>query len=159
MTKLHVKRLTEETIVDVVRLARAMQKESVFSTLKFSAGRVEQFARQSVSLGGRNPVFMLFHGDDAVGFLSACLTPVMFSYALGAAEEFLYVEPAFRGGRGAFLLVKSFTEWASTFGVAFIRASITTGVKSGAGRLYEHFGMAEVGTNHILMMAAPADRV
>lgn len=158
MTKLHVGRLSEESIADVVRLAQAMQEESVFASLKFSAERVEHFAKQSVSLGDRNPVFLLLHGNDVVGFLSASLTPVMFSYDLGAAEEFLYVDPIFRGGRGAFLLVKAFTEWAETFGVAFIRASITTGVKSGAGRLYEYFGMAEVGTNHILSLPGHATR-
>lgn len=152
MTKLTIARLTEERIPDVVELSEKMLAESVWSGLGFNLDRVVSFAQQAVELGDRAPVFMLYDGDTAVGFLAASLTPVAFTYAYGVVEEYFYVEPEYRGTRAAFLLVREFVAWARAQNPSFIRAGVSTGVTSGASRLYEHFGLKAVGTNHLLVL-------
>ncbi len=152
MTKLAVVLLTDKSIPDVVRLAEEMLAESSFSRLGFNVERVTAFAQQAVTLGNRTPVFMVYSGDIAVGFLSACLSPVSFTFAFGASEEYFYVSPEFRGSRAAYLLVREFVAWARSHNPSFIRAGISTGVTSGASKLYEHFGMLSVGTNHMLVL-------
>jgi GNAT superfamily N-acetyltransferase len=152
MTKLTVVLLTEETIPDAVGLSEKMLTESVLSKLGFNLERVNEFAKQSISLGDRAPVFIAYDGDKAIGFLAASLTPVAFTYAFGAMEEYFYVLPEYRGSRAAYILVREFMAWARSHNPSFIRAGVSTGVVSGAGKLYEHFGMMSVGTNHMLML-------
>lgn len=152
MTKLTVTLITEQSTPDFVRLAEAMLTESVFATLGFNPAQVTAFAQQSISLGSKAPIFMAYSGDVAVGFLAASLTPVVFTFAFGAMEEYFYVTPEFRGTRAAYVLVREFMDWARAHNPSFIRAGVSTGVASGASKLYEHFGMLSVGTNHMLVL-------
>lgn len=152
MTKLTIARLTYGSIPDAVALSEKMLAESIWAGLGFNRELVLAFAEQSINLGDRAPVFILYDGDTAVGFLAASLTPVAFTYAFGAMEEYFYVEPEYRGTRAAFLLVREFVAWARTQNPKFIRAGVSTGVTSGASRLYEHFGLKAVGTNHLLVL-------
>jgi GNAT superfamily N-acetyltransferase len=152
MTKLTVTLITEKAIPDFVRLAGDMLTESAFAKLGFNPGQVTAFAQQSIGLGSKTPIFMAYSGDIAVGFLAASLSPVVFTFAFGAMEEYFYVSPEFRGTRAAYMLAKEFMEWARSHNPSFIRGSISTGVSSGAAKLYEHFGMKSVGTNHMLVL-------
>ena len=61
-----------------------------------------------------------------VGFLVGHCEKYYFSYSYCASQEVWYIRPDYRGTRAAFVLLKSFEEWARLRGVLEIFTGVTT---------------------------------
>ena len=93
-------------------------------------------------------MFVAVNGGEIIGMMAGNMLEMWFSHERCAAEQLLYVAPKSRGTRAAYLLAKSFFQWAHEKS-NHIHAGVGTGLQNAAGKLYEKFGLAHVGGNFI----------
>ena len=96
---------------------------------------------------GSGVIFLVEHDGQICGGFAGGIGSDWFNQQKVAYDYVMYVQPKFRKTRAAYLLIKSFVDWAHLMGVDRIQCGTTTGVESTSCiRLYEHFGFRQYGT-------------
>lgn len=96
---------------------------------------------------GSGVIFLVEHDGQICGGFAGGIGSDWFNNQKIAYDYVMYVQPKFRKTRAAYLLIKSFVDWAHLMGVDRIQCGTTTGVESASCiRLYEHFGFRQYGT-------------
>jgi GNAT superfamily N-acetyltransferase len=140
-----VRRATDADVLGMFKLCVQMHETTLYSRYRFSP---EKCVSQIIGWIANALALVAMNGDEAVGMMVATRRGLWFSDDEVAGEDVIYVREDARGSRAAFLLVREFKEWAAAQGVVDARAGVTTGHTS-AGRLYEHFGGRNVGSNYL----------
>lgn len=141
---------TEADRLPLFKLAVTMHAETDFRALALNP------AKTLDSLGfwiaSPNAVALLAEHDSAglVGFFLAKVTDTWYSDEPAAVEDCFYVLPAHRGSRAAYGLVRAFLAWAKEHGAMHARAGVSSGSGQAGERLYEHFGMKNMGGNFVV---------
>lgn len=85
-----------------------------------------------------------------IGMLATVVGHAWFGQEVTLRDEIFYVDPAYRGGRAAYLLMQQFMARAKAVQAKHLLSGNTSGVSDAAERLYQHFGMRRTGGNYCL---------
>jgi GNAT superfamily N-acetyltransferase len=137
-----VRPYSADDLPQILPLALAAYEESAYNG---RIGYAEPAVRALIEATLRNPgyFFRVLIGERGFveGFILGCLSQHFFSNDLLASDLLLYIRPAYRRGRHAALLVKSFEEWAKSKGVRELWLGTSTGVETPRVRkFYERGG-------------------
>lgn len=152
--KITVRRATEQDALGIFKLAVAMHGSTLYGKYRFNP---EKTIGQILAWIGSALVLVAIRTredstEEVVGFMVATKRQLWFSDDVVGGENIIFVRGDARGTRAAYLLVRDFVAWGKANPELIdIRAGITTAEQGpGAGRLYEHFGMRNVGANYVL---------
>lgn len=144
-----IRQATDTDRLALFKLAVAMHRETDFRAFlldpeKTAAGLLYWTTHQ-------DGLALLAEHDGAgpVGFFLAKVTTPWFSNDLTAVEDCFYVLPEHRGSRAAYMLVREFMAWAKERGALHVRAGVSSGCGPAGERLYQHFGMKNMGGNFV----------
>lgn len=150
--KITVRRAAQQDAVGLFKLCVGMHEETVYRVLSFNP---EKCLAQIFQWIDSALVVVAIHtredsSEDVIGMLVAIRAAMWFSDEELAGEKLLYVRPDARGSRAAVLLGREYIAWGKQLpaSVKMLAAGITTGDFPGAGRLYEHLGLKNVGGNY-----------
>ena len=145
-----IRRATKDDRLALFKLAAAMHTETDFRALTLNP--MKTLDSLGFWIASPNAVALLAEHDTAgpVGFLLAKITAPWYSDELAAVEDCFYVSPEHRGSRAAYSLVRAFVAWAQEFGALHARAGVSSGSGRAGERLYEHFGMKNMGGNFVV---------
>lgn len=146
---MQIRTATDADLLALFKLAVAMHRETDFRSFQLDPEKTA--ASLAYWTTHRDGLALLAEHDDAgpVGFFLAKVTTPWFSNDLTAVEDCFYVLPEHRGSRAAYMLVREFMAWAKHRGAVHVRAGVSSGRGRGGERLYEHFGMSNMGGNFI----------
>lgn len=141
---------TEDDRLALFKLAVTMHAETDFRALALNPGKT--LDSLGFWIAGPSAVALLAVHDTAgpVGFFLAKITAPWYSDEPAAVEDCFYVLPAHRGSRAAYSLVRAFVAWAKERGALHGRAGVSSGAGRAGERLYEHFGMKNMGGNFVV---------
>ena len=144
-----IRRATEDDRLPLFKRAAAMHAETDFK--HYTLDPVKTLDGLGGWIAGQDAALFVADPDgELVGFFAAKLTRPWFSDDLMAVEDCFYVAAAQRGSRAAYLLVREFHRWAAGASAAHLRAGVSSGTGRAGERLYEHFGMKNMGGNFVL---------
>jgi GNAT superfamily N-acetyltransferase len=131
---------------EVVRLARAMHKESKYKKLPFD----EQKIVTNVYACALHPDQMLGLVEEMdgrlVGMFQAYMSSLIFNDSLIAVDSILYVEKKYRGTMVAIKFLKAYEDWAKRNNAVQIFMGISTGIhEARTVQLYKRLGYKQSG--------------
>jgi len=131
----------------IFKLAAQMHLETDFRFFDFDPGIAIAGLSDWLGTDPHSVMFVAEADGEVVGMLGAALRSTWFGRHKFASEELFYVAPAHRGSGAAQMLLQSFCDWAVAVGAQHLRAGVATGSSPAAERLYQRFGMHNVGGN------------
>lgn len=141
-------RPARHTDLDVLKVLGAqMHRESNFSSIPYDAERAARFIGQLID-DPESFVYVCERDGEITGFMFAMSYPAWFGNGHDriACDLVLYVEPRWRHGTSAVLLVTAFKKWAVTLGVHQIRGGTAAGpAGQAANPIYLHLGFEPAG--------------
>ena len=144
-----IRRATEDDRLPLFKLAAAMHAETDFK--HYTLDPIKTLNGLGGWIAGQDAALFVADLDgELIGFFAAKLTRPWFSDDLMAVEDCFYVSAAQRGSRAAYLLTREFHRWAASASAAHLRAGVSSGAGRACERLYEHFGMKNMGGNFVL---------
>ena len=145
---LKVRRATEDDHLDLFKLAVQMHRETDFQ--HFTLNPEKLFNSIGNWIHHESGICLVAIKDNTlVGMMFGTIMPTWFSDDLVAREDLLFVRPDHRGGRTAYILVRSFMEAVKGAGIKHVQTGVSTGSGQGAERLYRHFGLTYMGGNFV----------
>lgn len=143
-SQIRIRRAVEADRISLFKLCILMHPETDYRNYAIDPEKILESLRGWIE----NGIVLVAERDDAIiGLMLGTVTEPWFSSEVVAREDFLYVLPSFRGGRAAYLLVRTFLEMVKESGIRHVQAGVSTGAGAGAERLYEHFGLTRMGSN------------
>ena len=141
---------TEDDRLALFKLAVAMHRETDFQRFELNPGKT--LDSLGYWIASPDALALLAEHDTAgpVGFFLGKVTAPWFSDELAAVEDCFYVLPERRGSRAAFYLVREFLAWGKARGAWHARAGVSSGSGRAGERIYEHFGMKNMGGNFVV---------
>ena len=146
---LSVRKATPDDAMGVFKLAASMHAETDFKHCKFNPEKTFNALMHWIQSEG-NVIFITVADKEPTGLLVGNLTTQWYSSDLYAIEKLFYVDPAHRGTRAAFYLVRAFIQWGYDNKAKHIAAGIASGSGDAGARLYQKFGMKNLGSNFSL---------
>jgi len=144
-----IRTATEDDRLALFKLAVAMHQETDFRAFVLdpqnTLDNLGYWITQPMALA------LLAEHDTAgpVGFFLGKVVAPWYSAELAAVEDCFYVLPEHRGGMAAFRLVREFFAWGREQGALHVRAGVSSGSGRAGERLYEHFGLMNMGGNFV----------
>jgi len=124
-------------------LIEQMVEESVFAHAKPSRKKINDLFYHPKSAG-----FLAYKDDVCIGFVGAIVAPFFFSDYERATDLGFYILPEHRGGRAAFLLLRTIEDWARSMNVSEIYMGHSVGGKiEEMKKFYIHNGYKVGGFN------------
>lgn len=125
--------------------AAFVQESPNYKNREFVSEEAQQHFESLID--GQGVIFVIEHHQEVIAGFAGSIGKDWFNNQKIAIDHVMYVLPEFRKTRAAYLLIKSFVDWAHLMNVDRIQCGTTTGVESeGCIRLYEHFGFRQYGT-------------
>ncbi len=135
--------LTKEDALEVLKLGKALHKESRYQSSPFNDDKVLHLF--GLTLRYPEKFFMAFD-DEYKGFILMSIQEDYFSDTKYAADFCLYIKPEYRGSLLVKRLVGSAEKWAKEHGAYEVRLGHTTGIKTDtAPRLFNKLGYEPTG--------------
>lgn len=136
---------TEADLPALLALAAAMRAEApLFRDRPWRPERVEAVLRACAERGA----LLVAHGEgQPIGFAACTVEESAWFGDLVAAEQALYVAPAWRSSRAAVAMVREMERLAAAAGAGWLDAGDHSG-NGLAGRLYRALGFTEVGRSY-----------
>lgn len=140
---------TEADRLALFRLCCAMHEGTDFKA--FALDPLKTLDSLGYWLNSPDAVALVAVHDTAgpVGFFLGKVVAPWYSQELAAAEDCFFVLPEHRGSRAAFMLVREFLAWGRERGALHVRAGVSSGAGRAGERLYEHFGLRNMGGNFV----------
>jgi GNAT superfamily N-acetyltransferase len=144
-----VRKATYGDLDTILGMGEMMHSESDYATLNFEPAVFRRFLENLIP----SPEGIAFvyenEANQVVGFMLAMIGSPYFTSDKVANEILLYVDPASRGGRGGYRLIKAYREEAIRLGAKHISLCNSTNIDSNrVSALYTHMGFRHVGHIH-----------
>jgi GNAT superfamily N-acetyltransferase len=139
---------TYDDIPEIVALGSLNHEESRFRDIPYDNRTCVQNAIMRLQTPEDSFMMVAKHEGEIVGYLIGGKFPYIFNNnAYYAADELIYVDPAFRGKLVAKRLISYFTDWARRNGCSEVAiGTITEIATERTKKLYERVGLKEVGS-------------
>jgi GNAT superfamily N-acetyltransferase len=138
--------LKEDRVDEVVALVNDMMDEGRYSNLTFDTEGYAAYLHGLLQCSDFRGILYLDSKNRIAGFLLGFVSKFEFAKELRSNDLIFFVRPDMRGSKAAFLLEKTYTEWAMEKGVD--KKNIYLGHSNGydkAGRFFEKVGYSCVG--------------
>lgn len=147
-----IRKATHMDVQELVRMGRAMHKESNYSVVDFDDEQCAKFIHWMLD---QEDGFIAVAEQDGelVGYMAGHACPQWFGRVdqKAATDYGLYVAPACRRGPAAVQLAMAYRDWALEKGCVQIRAGTAAGAAGqGANAIYEHLGFIRAGFLFVL---------
>ncbi len=140
---------TDADRMALFRLCVAFHKETHFSEFPLNPMKVLNHLQWWTTHIDALALLAMHDTAGPVGFFLGKVAPPWFADDLTAIEDAFYVLPEHRGSRAAYMLVREFVAWGKARGARHCRAGVSSGAGRAGERLYEHFGMVNMGANFV----------
>lgn len=144
---MEVRLICESDIEPLIELAAHMHRCSpVYSEIPFSEAMMRGWFMAAVEKPESFFCAVARKGEELVGVMLACASPLFFSDRMLASEMGFFVYERFRGSRAALMLVKEYERWAEKLNCVFVDVSVSVGINDAhAIRFYERQGYKSCG--------------
>lgn len=144
-----IRRAIEDDRLALFKLACAMHAETDFR--HYQLDPIKTLDSLGYWIHDPDALMLVAQRDsgELVGFFMGKLARPWFSEDLCAVEDCFYVAAEHRGSRAAYMLTREWHAWARERGVKHVRAGVSSGCGPAGERLYQHFGMANMGGNYV----------
>lgn len=143
-----IRQMTKDDVSELVLLGAQMHEESYYRQDEYCPIKCAELGFQIVNSNGLLGLVAEENGE-IIGFFLGIVQEQYFSKCLMSSDLLLYVKPQHRKGMAGYRLIKTYIQWAETFGVP--RRNIALGQTANidsiaVDRLYQKIGFFPVGT-------------
>jgi GNAT superfamily N-acetyltransferase len=143
---LSVRKAAPNDLLGIFKLVASMHSETDFRHTEFDPEKALGTLAMWIE-GEYSEIFISVKDGEITGLLIGNLVRHWYSQDLFAIEKMFYVAPQHRGTRAAYKLVETFVQWGKDSNSKHITAGIASGSGEAGARLYERFGLKNLGSN------------
>ncbi|WP_273430479.1 GNAT family N-acetyltransferase [Chitinibacter tainanensis] len=138
---------TQSDLTEICTLLLGMQGETSFAQLSVDLDRLVESVNYWLN-SQQHCVFVDRRDGKIIGIFAGCVSDNWFSKDLTGYDIIFYIQPAHRGGIGAYKLAYHWKDWCISKGVKALRPATSTGAD--CGQFYERLGFKPQGKTYLM---------